>query len=83
MLFTTKEELGYEGWREKFLKAEVRRGGADYIDGKRILIHQARLHQKNPQDYFLSEGHLTADGNVIIANAVVKHLQSLGTPALN
>ncbi len=83
VLFATKEEMAYEGWREKFLKAEVRRAGADYIDGKKILIHQARLQSKNPQDYFLSEGHLTADGNAIIANAVVKHLQSLGTPALN
>ncbi len=83
VLFTTKEELNYEGWREKFLKTELRRSQIDFVDAKYELIHEARKAHRNVYDYFLSEGHLTAEANSLIANAVAKRLKEMSNSALN
>ena len=83
VLFTTKDELAYEGWREKFLKTQLRQLNAEVLDGKYELLKHARSKKKNAASYFLTEGHLSSEGNAVIAQAIAKRLKGLSPPAVN
>lgn len=70
-------ELGFEGWRERFLKERLGRLGVPYLDTKPLLLERS----DRPADELYhppSNFHLNAEGNRIVARAIADWLAGTG-----
>jgi hypothetical protein len=73
VLFYAPYDLCYEGWRERFVKRELDRLGATYLDTKPALL-DASGGTCDPSRHYLSDGHFTGEGNAFIARLVATSL---------
>lgn len=70
-------ELGFDGWRERFLKERLERLSLPYVDTKPLLLERSG----RPADelyYPPPNFHLNAEGNRIVARAIADHLAGVG-----
>ena len=74
MLLYTQGGLASQGWREKFVKSELERLGADYFDSKPALLTGAEEAGVRWQHYYLPDGHHTREGNRVIVVALAAYL---------
>lgn len=75
VLFYNQIELGYEGWREKFLKNYFDGHGLVFIDTKKLLLDELALHQTPTESWYDSEGHLNEKGNELVAVEMARVLK--------
>ena len=76
VLFYNKEELGYEGWRETFVKQQLQSLQANFIDSKELLLEQAKLAAVKAESFYTKDGHLNEKANEIVASAVSTRIKS-------
>jgi hypothetical protein len=75
VLFYNKPELEYEGWRERFLKDELNLRKIPYLDTKPLLLSQSESHKLPISNYYAADGHLSAEGNRVVAAALAERLR--------
>jgi hypothetical protein len=76
VLFYNKEELPYQGWREKFVKTQLDNLQAQYIDSKELLLEQSKIAAVKPESFYSKDGHLNEKGNEIVAIAIATRIKS-------
>ena len=74
VLFYDPEELTETGWREEFLRDQLRQLHADYVDTKPLLIERARQKGVDIWSFYRADHHLNARGNQIVARSVAEAL---------
>ncbi len=79
VLFYSRPELGYEGWRESFLRETLDRLGAPYLDTKEIFQRLRAEQRIEPESlYYPQNGHLNEAANCIVATAIAEYLETAG-----
>ncbi len=76
VLFYSQHELRETSWREVFLRAELERVGAAYVDTKPILLRAARERAVDVGALYLPDGHLNEPGNAAAAAGIAQTLAS-------
>lgn len=69
VLFYSEPEVRRDGWREAFLKAQLGRLGAPYIDTKSLLRDGGDVSV-----YYAPDGHLNDGGNALVAAGIANAL---------
>jgi hypothetical protein len=71
VLFYDAYDLEKSGWREAFLRAEMERLGAAYLDTKELMVRRAAERSVPWADFYrVTDAHLSAFGNRAIAEAL-------------
>jgi hypothetical protein len=78
VLFYNQIELGYEGWREKFLKGYFDKHGVAYVDTKKLLLEELTRNQTPTESWYDSEGHLNEKGSELVAVEMARLLKERG-----
>jgi len=75
VLFYSTSECVVTSWREPFLRGLVARTGHPVIDTKPLLARAAAEEGRDLLSYYGRDWHLNAEGNRIVAGAVLDALQ--------
>ncbi len=76
VIYYTRIELRYEGWREGFLHDLFTRMNVPYIDVKQVLLRRANGDvSKASSSYYLEKnGHLNELGSRLVAEAIAEYM---------
>jgi hypothetical protein len=73
VLFYEPGELRRSGWRERFLRAELERLRAPYLDTKELFLRLARERSQPLADFYRrTDAHPSALGNLLVAEALAQ-----------
>lgn len=81
VLFYNREEMAYEGWREKFMKEQMKETRANFIDSKRVLLKKAGELRKPMAAFYEPGGCLNELGNEAVVEAIAERLKFDYLPA--
>jgi len=79
VLFYNREELTYKGWRERFIKSEMKRLKAPYVDTKEVLVRKSVQSGIPVKEFYLPDGHLNSLGNQVVAFAIADKMKLTGS----
>jgi hypothetical protein len=72
VLFYEPGELRRSGWRESFLREELARLGAPYLDTKELFLRARERSQIVAEFYRTTDAHPSSAGNLLVAEAVAQ-----------
>ena len=81
VLFYSRQELEYSGWRESFLRTTLDRLDVDYVDTKSLFLRRSEEERLELADlYYPDNGHLNETANCWVAEAVADRVSPQARP---
>jgi hypothetical protein len=77
VLFYGPRDLCHEGWRERFLKQELRHLGVSVLDSKPVLLSDSGGKCDPARHYLAHDGHFSSFGNAFIARWLAPFVERL------